>query len=74
MYRGKEVMHSETESIIYQMKWYSQTSNTSEVGFTTDLDISEPSASVSLRDMASFILPWYRKSRGTSHYTTIFGV
>ena len=55
----------------------------SEIGLTTDqrpfraISLSASafaSASASLpclRDTASFILPRYRKSHGTSHYTTI---
>ena len=38
---------------------------TSEVGLTTDWDLPE------LSNMTSFIPPRYRKSRGTTHYTTL---
>ena len=40
---------------------------TSEVGLTTDRDLAEP---LCLRNVTSFMPPRYRKSRGTSYYTT----
>ena len=40
---------------------------TSKVSLTTDRDLAEPWC---LRNTSSFIPPRYRKSRGTSHYTT----
>ena len=40
---------------------------TSEVDLTTDRDLAEP---LCLRKMTSFIATQYRKSCGTSHYTT----
>ena len=42
---------------------------TSEVGLTTDQDLSVPTY---LRNTTSFIPPRYRKSFGTSHYTKVF--
>ena len=41
---------------------------TSEAGLTTDRDLSVATCS---RNATSFILPRYRKWRGTSHYTTV---
>ena len=84
LYRGKEKIHSEIKLIIYQLKWYSPTCIISLVLLVlrpklvlllTDVLQSYRSASLSasaspcLRDTASFILPRYRKSLGTSHYT-----
>ena len=40
----------------------------SEVGLTTDPNLAEPTC---LRNTTSFIPPRHRKSRGTSHYTTV---
>ena len=40
----------------------------SEVGLTTDRDLAEP---LCLWNTTSFIPSRYRKSRGTSHYTTL---
>ena len=69
--------------IVYSLKWYSPTSIISLallvsrpklVFLLTDV-LSEVALCCSfcfcsLRDTTSFILPWYRKSRGTSHNTT----
>ena len=80
LYGGKEAIHSEIELTIYWFMWYSPTSIISVTlllrsklvfywpRYFSALCLSASSAC--LRDTVSFILPWYRKSRGTSHYTT----
>ena len=83
LYCGKEKIHSErvnyalTLMVHFDQYYESCTVGvTSEVGLTTDRRPSELSVSASLsasaclRDTASFILPRYQKSHGTSHYTT----
>ena len=74
LYRGKEEIHSETVNclsteVIQSNKYYKSRAVgvTSEVGLTSDQDFAE---TLCLRNTTSFIPPWYRKSRGTSHYTT----
>ena len=86
LYHGKEKIHSEIELIIYQLKWYSPTCIIGFVLLVLCPKLvyywprsfralylflsASLSACSCLRDTASFILPPYRKSRGTSHYTT----
>ena len=75
LYRVKEEIHCEIEvnylltKVVQFNKYYKSRAVgvTSEVGLTTDRDLAEPSC---LRNTKSFIPPWYRKSRGTSHCIT----
>ena len=75
LYRGKEEIQSEIKSylteVVQSNKYYKHrvVGVTSEVSLTTDRDLAERSC---LRNTMSFIPLRYRKSRGTSHYTTLF--
>ena len=79
LYRGKEMIHSEIELVIYLLKWYSPTSikKSLAVGVMSNVDLltevfqsSSVSTSVFVSLASVFILPQYWKSCGTSHYTT----
>ena len=74
LYHGKEEIKSEivnylSTEVIQSNKYYksSAVGVTSEVGLTTGQDLL---VSTCLRNTMSFIPPRYRKSHGTSHYTT----
>ena len=84
LHRLKEEIHIEIELIIHELMRYSPTIislallvlRPKLVLLLTDVPQSclsaSLSASVFFRDTTSFILLRYRKSRGTSHYTTLF--
>ena len=87
LYRCKKKIHSEIELIVYQLKWYSPTSfmnlallvlRPKLVLLLTNV-LSDVSLCFSfcfcllvLQKHGVFILPRYRKSCGTSHYTTLY--